>query len=297
MSKPVPTYRLYREETGESGDFWIHSETIPVRTHLHNWHIAQHRHDGFFQLFHLTAGTGEIHEPDGATALKAPCAVFIPPGAVHGFSYSLDIDGLVVTALGDRLRSLAAADRHIANFTAKTRVIHLDHEKPDAAYAAECIERLHDEVHGMSSSRLLLLEPLMTGAIVALARAGNATQDGQLSAPERKRLDLLTTLVIANLRTPKPSEFYANALGISTTHLNRLTRQATGLSLLGLIAMHIIKAARRDLVFTPTPVQAIAYSLGFSDPAYFSRFFRKHTGMSPVAFRAAERRRLTIETS
>lgn len=294
MNKPVPTYRLYREETGESGDFWIHSETIPVRTHLHNWHIAQHRHDGFFQIFHLTAGTGEILEPEGATPLSAPCAVFIPPGAVHGFSYSLDIDGLVVTALGDRLRSLAAADRHIASFTAKTRVIQLDGEKPDAAYAAECIERLHDELHGISSSRLLLLEPLMTGAIVGLARAGNTSPDGELSAPERRRLDLLTTLILANLRTPKPAEFYADAVGVSTTHLNRLTREATGHSLLGLIAMHVIKAARRDLVFTPTPVQAIAYSLGFSDPAYFSRFFRKHTSMSPAAFRAAERRRLAI---
>lgn len=297
MTRPVPTYRLYREKSGESGDFWIHSETIPVRTHLHNWHIAQHRHDAFFQIFHLTTGSGEIVEPHGATMMQAPCAVFIPPGAVHGFSYQLDVDGLVITALGDRLHSLAAADRHIASFTAQTRVVALPEGDDDADYAAECITRLHNELHSRTSSRLLLLEPLMTGAIVGLARAGNIDSESHLSEPERHRLDQLTTLISAHFRTHKPAEFYAEALGVSTTHLNRLTRAATGLSLLGLIATNIIEAARRDLVFTPTPVQGIAYSLGFSDPAYFSRFFRKHAGMSPAAFRDDERRRLALTSS
>ncbi len=297
MIKPVPTYRLYREKSGESGDFWIHSETIPVRTHLHNWHIAQHRHDAFFQIFYLTAGSGEIVQPHGTTPMRAPCAVFIPSGAIHGFSYEFDVDGLVITALGDRLRSLAAADRHIASFTAQTRVVPLADDDDDAIYAVECIKRLHGELHGRASSRLLLLEPLVTGAIVGLARADNTDSESHLSGPERHRLDLLTTLIAANFRTLKPAEFYAEALGVSTTHLNRLTREATGLSLLGLIAMHVIEAARRDLVFTPTPVQGIAYSLGFSDPAYFSRFFRKHAGMSPAAFREDERRRLALSGS
>ena len=55
-----------------------------------------------------------------------------------------------------------------------------------------------------------------------------------------------------------------------------------------------MEAARRDLVFTPTPIQAIAYSLGFSDPAYFNRFFRRHAGLTPGAFREAERRKLAV---
>ena len=60
MKQEFPSYRLYREESGESGDFWIHCETIPERTHLHNWEIAPHRHDAFFQIFWLSAGQGEI---------------------------------------------------------------------------------------------------------------------------------------------------------------------------------------------------------------------------------------------
>jgi CheY-like chemotaxis protein len=96
--RPIPSYRLYREKTGESGDFWIHSETIPERTHLHNWEISPHRHDSFFQIFCLSAGTGEIIGRDKTMRLAAPCAIFIPPGDVHGFSYSRDVDGLDVLA-------------------------------------------------------------------------------------------------------------------------------------------------------------------------------------------------------
>jgi AraC family transcriptional regulator, transcriptional activator of pobA len=43
--------------------------------------------------------------------------------------------------------------------------------------------------------------------------------------------------------------------------------------------------ARRNLVYTDLPVSAIAYSLGFEDPAYFSRVYAAATGRSPRAFR------------
>jgi AraC family transcriptional regulator, transcriptional activator of pobA len=56
----------------------------------------------------------------------------------------------------------------------------------------------------------------------------------------------------------------------------------------------LLEAARRDLIFSPSPVQKIAYSLGFSDPAYFNRFFRRMTGTTPGAFRTEERHRLAV---
>ncbi len=51
-----------------------------------------------------------------------------------------------------------------------------------------------------------------------------------------------------------------------------------------MVANRLIEAARRDLIAMPSSVQHIAYSLGFSDPAYFSRFFLKMTGETPVRF-------------
>jgi len=59
-----------------------------------------------------------------------------------------------------------------------------------------------------------------------------------------------------------------------------------------MVAKRLIETARRDLIAMPSSVQHIAYSLGFSDPAYFSRFFLKMTGETPRTFRLRERERL-----
>jgi AraC family transcriptional regulator, transcriptional activator of pobA len=47
----------------------------------------------------------------------------------------------------------------------------------------------------------------------------------------------------------------------------------------------VLTEAKRQLVFTNQPIHEIAYDLTFADPSHFARFFRKHTGISPQAFR------------
>ena len=78
---------------------------------------------------------------------------------------------------------------------------------------------------------------------------------------------------------------YAKALSITPTHLSRLARSATGHAASHLILDRVIREARRNLVYTNLPVSTIAYALGFSDPAYFSRLFSGATGLSPRGFR------------
>jgi AraC family transcriptional activator of pobA len=51
------------------------------------------------------------------------------------------------------------------------------------------------------------------------------------------------------------------------------------------IQERLMLECRRRLVYLPMSVAAIAAELGFKDPAYFSRFFRKQSGMSPSQFR------------
>jgi AraC family transcriptional activator of pobA len=79
---------------------------------------------------------------------------------------------------------------------------------------------------------------------------------------------------------------YAGALSVTPTHLNRVTRAATGDTASHLILNRMIREARRNLVYTNLPVSTIAYALGFDDPAYFSRIYAAATGLSPRAFRA-----------
>src|ERR1700749_504865 len=85
------------------------------------------------------------------------------------------------------------------------------------------------------------------------------------------------------LRTAKD---YADRLAVHVNHLNKLLKEATGKTPTDLIAGRIVKEAKILLKQTDWNVSEIAYSLGFEQVAHFSNFFRKHTPLAPIAFRA-----------
>jgi AraC family transcriptional activator of pobA len=78
---------------------------------------------------------------------------------------------------------------------------------------------------------------------------------------------------------------YAARLGLTTQRLNRLTREVSGQSALEVVHARLTREACRRLIYTAAPVGNLAGELGFEDAAYFSRFFKKQTGKTPVGFR------------
>ena len=74
---------------------------------------------------------------------------------------------------------------------------------------------------------------------------------------------------------------------MSVGQLSRLCREVLGQSSLQVMNDRLIQEAQRELVYTSLPIKQLASELGFDDDAYFSRFFRKHTGVSPKAYRAS----------
>jgi AraC family transcriptional activator of pobA len=146
---------------------------------------------------------------------------------------------------------------------------------------------------------MALVGALLSKALVHLARAGNGGADELPPASDRdsSRIEHLVELVDAHFREHRPVGFFAERLGLSPTHLNRLARRHLGESVQALIDRRLAGEARRALVFTIEPAKAIAFGLGFSDPAYFNRFFRKRTGMTPGRFRASARRKMATAES
>jgi AraC-like DNA-binding protein len=82
---------------------------------------------------------------------------------------------------------------------------------------------------------------------------------------------------------------YAEMLQVSRSHLNAHLRRETGRSPSEIIHEHIALEAKRLLVHSPLTVSEIAYRLGFRDPSYFCRFFRKASGQAPLGFRSEAR--------
>ena len=93
-------------------------------------------------------------------------------------------------------------------------------------------------------------------------------------------------LSIARYREHWPASRYAERLGLSTERLNRMVRAETGHNAQALLHVRLAREACRRLVHVAAPVSRLAFELGFEeDPAYFCRFFKRQTGLSPTDYR------------
>ncbi len=79
--------------------------------------------------------------------------------------------------------------------------------------------------------------------------------------------------------------FMASELNLSPRYLSDLLKQETGKTAIDLIHLFLISEAKNLLTAAEHSVSEIAYELGFENPPYFSRLFRKEVGMSPVEFK------------
>ncbi|GAB4033003.1 helix-turn-helix domain-containing protein [Spirosoma gilvum] len=81
-----------------------------------------------------------------------------------------------------------------------------------------------------------------------------------------------------------PSD-YADLLNISPKALAKITRHYFHKTLTDLISDRIVIEAKRELYLTPKTIKEVAHELGFEDEFYFSRFFKRHTTVSPQTYR------------
>lgn len=82
--------------------------------------------------------------------------------------------------------------------------------------------------------------------------------------------------------------YLAERLGMSRMHLYRHIKRYYGCSTGQYVARKRLQMARRLLRNNPLPIKEIAASVGFRDPAYFSRVFKRHYGFTPREAREME---------
>jgi AraC-like DNA-binding protein len=82
---------------------------------------------------------------------------------------------------------------------------------------------------------------------------------------------------------------FAELLNITPHYLNDTVREVTGMAASVIIQTHLISLAKSYLVQTDRTVMEIASALNFSDHSYFSRFFKKQTGVTPLQFRRSHK--------
>lgn len=101
------------------------------------------------------------------------------------------------------------------------------------------------------------------------------------SAPVRQILVTIDACIDSDLSLKR----FANELFLNTSYLSSLFKKETGLTLTDYVNQHRIGYAKRLLKSTTLSIQAIATAVGISDIHYFTRLFRRETGVSPREFR------------
>lgn len=271
------TYGLYGEQA-QLADV-LHCESIPVRSAPHNWELAAHRHPQLHQFLLLVAGGGRLEADDHRYRLDPPCLVSLPPGVIHAFQFQPGSDGWVLTLSDGLLDELLRPHPGLRALMARSWVS----TGTQALHAA--MAQIAQEFEGKAPGRTLALRGLLSWFLASAGRVAPQAEAPGATAAAQSLLTQFQRLLDQHFAQHWAVSDYARALGVSPTHLSRVTRQQTGLPASRLIDARVVLEARRELAFTPLPVSVIAEGLGFADPALFSRVFSRTVGCSPRTFR------------
>ncbi|NAS31753.1 helix-turn-helix domain-containing protein [Flavobacteriaceae bacterium R38] len=137
-----------------------------------------------------------------------------------------------------------------------------------------------------ASAHLEMLQLLLKQFIILSVRIKESHQSFKNNSKETLLYKDFRLLVNQNYNTIHSVTDYANRLGISPKSLTKHFHRIGAPSPSELIKNRIVLEAKRLLLYSELTIKQTAHSLGFDDPAYFTRFFTKATQKSPVQFRS-----------
>lgn len=286
----VPTFALYGEALPSGPAELLHVETIASRSRSAHWEIATHVHQGLVQVLWLTAGSVALMLDEVAVQAEGPCAVLVPPGVVHGFRFSPEADGVVFTTSPRFL--LDGEGEHARGafqdlFSAAGVVRFAD---PDGAGRLDGLLRtLLVEFNAPGGGEGPVVRWLARSVVWRLAQARERAPQADDGRGWRHQALYARFLVLveAHVLEHWTLQRYASRLGLSVARLNRLVRAEAGTSALDVIHERLTREACRRLAYIAAPASSLAAELGFDDPAYFCRFFKRRTGLTPQRWRQA----------
>lgn len=272
-----PSYLLFGEAAEHGPAYFSHIETIAERSALHSWEIAPHRHAHAIQLLLIINGSVRFALGDLKGQRTGPSWIVVPSGVTHGFHFSPDIAGHVVTLGLEFIRRAAGPGDPLANLLAAGGHGALDPE--NLAAAAATAERLLalGPVADPHSPFQAMIEGLLRSLPMPAGQSDAAIIDPRVAA-FRHRME-------RHLAEHRPLAFYARELGVSERTLARLCQQHLGCAPTAFINLRLAQEAHRLLCTTNATIADVADQLGFADSSYFSRFYLRITGRRPSAER------------
>lgn len=288
MPDTVPRFYLYGEPHRLADGRFVHVESLDDRSRPSEWTIRPHAHAELNHVFHIAEGGGAMRAEDRMLAFDAPCLLLVPAGVVHGFSWTSESKGAVITVSTDYLRRLEGSDAALARLFRAAAAVPLEAAESEAIDTAT--ERLRAELGWAAPGHRAAAESGLLDILVAALRALGARDEVRSSSPGRQAalVARFRERVEARFRQREPVAAYAAALGTSPTRLRAACAVIARQSPLQILDQRALVEAQRALVYTNLSIAEIADNLGFPDAAYFSRFFARRAGRPPRAYRAGQ---------
>jgi AraC-like DNA-binding protein len=146
-------------------------------------------------------------------------------------------------------------------------------------------EELIDEAEELRPLEMDMIRSIMLQLFISIARLSFSTTNAATPNYNYTLLRSFQKLIEKNFTTIKLPKQYAELLYITPNHLNALCNDVLGISAGEVIRNRIALEAKRLLINNDLTILEIANQLNFADNSYFTKFFKKQTGLTPEEFR------------
>lgn len=241
-----------------------------------------------FYFFALLRNTGKIRVNYDDNTVEDPEAylVFHSPGLVYSFSHNNELEGYLIYFKSECFDFFKPGFHNTFPVfdPLQTNLFKLDSATfnklaPHFEEVLAAYERTGSSLHLEARLKLLALLCHMKEF------AADRRKAVRFASPQQILLNRFLQLVNSHYIDKQTVKEYADLLSVTPNHLSQAIKAASGKNALQFIADRLTVEAKSLVQYTSFNVTEIAYQLGFSDAANFSKFFRKQTGASPSDFR------------
>jgi len=258
--------------------------------------LIPHLHD-FYSIFWIESGEA-IHATEFVEySLKADTILFVPPGLKHRMYIDKSVGGTYILFNEEfiqynRTNHVPLKEYRLFNnsdFKSLITVTPEKHEKLNNITGL-IFEELKDTDDYSQDIVLNLLHLFLLESRRIFDQQNQAPKEESETTPDTTIIKF-KQLIEENFAKEKNVSLYAEMLNMNPSCLNEVTKRTTGITAGELIRNRVIDETKKLLYSSSMSGKEIAYELGFDDPAYFSRFFKKYTGTTLKEFRDVSRKK------
>lgn len=269
------------KEPAFSGSFDI----VDIHEYLSGKEMVQelHRHS-FYYILVLEKGAGE-HQIDFITyPIQDNCLFLMRPGQVHEIVIARESTGYLLKFSKDFYTPVEVSAKQVLRKVSNKNFWMLEKEEMKGILLT--LSKLFEENKEKKERYKQAIQSYLDVFFIGLLRAQpdkNIVHESNHYMQER--LEEFQELVRLSATQHKTVSYYAEQLNLSPYQLNAITKSTLDKTCTEVITDHLLLEAKRYLLAGSSQVTQIAWNLGYEDVSYFVRFFKKHTGYSPEAFR------------